>query len=61
VARSTILVEPKMNAPIETTEPSPTMTPSTISERAPMKQLSIDDVGVGLHRFEYAANGNYMG
>ena len=29
-----------MKTPIESTEPSRTMTPSTTSERAPMKQLS---------------------
>jgi len=34
-----------MNTPMEITEPSSTMTPSTISERAPMKQLSSMMVG----------------
>ena len=29
-----------MKTPIDSTEPSPTMTPSATSERAPMKQLS---------------------
>ncbi len=45
VARSTILVDWPMNTPIEITEPSPTTTPSTTSERAPMKQLSSMIVG----------------
>ena len=31
---------------MEITEPSPTMTPSTTSERAPMKQLSSMMVGL---------------
>ena len=35
-----------MNTPIDTTEPSPTTTPSTTSERAPMKQLSSTIVGL---------------
>ena len=34
-----------MNTPIDSTEPSPTMTPSATSERAPMKQLSSMMVG----------------
>jgi hypothetical protein len=34
-----------MNTPIEMTAPSSTITPSTISERAPMKQLSSMIVG----------------
>ena len=34
-----------MNTPIERTEPSPTTTPSTTSERAPIKQLSSMIVG----------------
>jgi hypothetical protein len=46
VARSTILVEAEMKTPIESTEPSPTITPSTTSERAPMKQLSSMMVGL---------------
>src|SRR6266567_3819837 len=40
-----------MNTPIEITAPSSTMTPSTISERAPMKQLSSMMVG-------FACNGS---
>jgi len=40
-----------MYTPIETTEFSPTITPSTISERAPMKQLSSMMVG-------FACNGS---
>src|SRR3990170_3475738 len=40
VSRSTILVEAPMKTPMESTEPSSTTTPSTTSERAPMKQLS---------------------
>ena len=56
VARSTILVEAERNTPIETTEPSPTMTPSTTSERAPMKQLSSMMVGIGLQRLQHAAD-----
>src|SRR6185503_4135512 len=40
VSRSTILVLAEMNTPIDSTEPVPTITPSTTSERAPMKQLS---------------------
>ena len=35
-----------MNTPMESTEPSPTITPSTTSERAPMKQLSSMMVGL---------------
>src|SRR5689334_8875547 len=35
-----------MNTPIEMTEYSSTMTPSTISDRAPMKQLSSMIVGL---------------
>ena len=35
-----------MNTPIDTTEPLPTITPSTISERAPMKQSSSMMVGL---------------
>src|SRR5476649_836366 len=35
-----------MNTPIEITEPSSTITPSTISERAPIKQLSSIMVGL---------------
>ncbi len=46
VARSTILVDWVMKTPIATTAPSPTITPSTISERAPMKQLSPMMVGL---------------
>src|ERR1700734_3961760 len=41
-----ILVEAEMNTPIETTEPLPTITPSTISDRAPMKQSSSTIVGL---------------
>ena len=40
VARSTTLVVAEMNTPIDSTAPVPTITPSTTSERAPMKQLS---------------------
>src|SRR4051794_28889205 len=40
-----IFVEDEMNTPIDSTEPSPTITPSTTSERAPMKQLSSMMVG----------------
>src|SRR5215813_13719274 len=40
LSRSMILVVALMNTPIESTEPSRTITPSTTSERAPMKQLS---------------------
>ena len=35
-----------MYTPMEITDPSPTMTPSTISERAPIKQLSSMMVGL---------------
>ena len=45
-----------MNTPMEITEPSPTITPSTTSERAPMKQLSSMMVGLGLQRLEHAAD-----
>ena len=45
VARSTILVVALMKTPIESTAPSSTITPSTTSERAPMKQLSSMMVG----------------
>ena len=45
VSRSMILVDWPMNTPMEMTEPSPTITPSTTSERAPMKQLSSMMVG----------------
>ena len=45
-----------MNTPIEITEPAPTITPSTTSERAPMKQLSSMMVGRGLQRLEHAAD-----
>ena len=34
-----------MNTPMASTEPSPTITPSTTSERAPMKQSSSMMVG----------------
>ena len=40
-----IFVEAEMNTPMESTEPSPMTTPSTTSERAPMKQLSSMMVG----------------
>src|SRR3546814_9413245 len=40
VARSTILVDWPMNTPIDSTDPLPTRTPSTTSDRAPMKQSS---------------------
>ena len=43
--RSTTLVDALMNTPMAITEPSPTTTPSTTSERAPMKQLSSMIVG----------------
>ena len=45
-----------MKTPIEITAPSPTITPSTTSERAPMKQLSSMMVGRGLQRLEHAAD-----
>ena len=45
-----------MKTPIESTEPSPTITPSTTSERAPMKQLSSMIDRVGLQRLEHAAD-----
>ena len=45
-----------MKTPIDSTEPSPTTTPSTTSERAPMKQLSSMMVGFGLQRLEHAAD-----
>ncbi len=40
-----IFVEAPINTPIDKTDPSPTITPSTISERAPRKQLSSIMVG----------------
>ncbi len=40
------LVEAEMKTPIDRTDPSPTMTPSTTSERAPMKQSSSMMVGL---------------
>src|SRR4029078_6924834 len=40
VARSTIRVEAPMYTPIDSTEPSRTMTPSATSERAPRKHVS---------------------
>ena len=40
VARSMILVVAPMNTPIDSTAPRSTITPSTTSERAPMKQSS---------------------
>ena len=40
-----------MNTPIEITQPSSTITPSTTSERAPIKQLSPIIVG-------FACNGS---
>jgi hypothetical protein len=46
VSRSTILVLAERKTPMERTAPSPTMTPSTTSERAPMKQLSSMIVGL---------------
>src|SRR4051812_17183457 len=46
VSRRYILVLAPMNTPIEITLPSSTITPSTISERAPMKQLSSIMVGL---------------
>src|SRR5437016_8132633 len=46
VSRSTILVLAEMNTPIDSTEPVPTITPSTTSERAPMKQLSSTITGL---------------
>ena len=45
-----------MNTPIEITAPAPTTTPSTISERAPMKQSSSMMVGRGLQRLEHPAD-----
>src|SRR5271165_4628997 len=41
-----ILVEAERKTPIDTTEPSPMITPSTTSERAPMKQSSSMTVGL---------------
>src|SRR5271163_4162677 len=41
-----ILVEADRNTPIDNTAPSPTITPSATSERAPMKQLSSMMVGL---------------
>src|SRR6056300_869609 len=41
-----ILVDWPIKTPIETTEPSPTITPSTISDLAPIKQLSSMIVGL---------------
>src|SRR3546814_18277448 len=38
VLRSTILVVDVMNTPMDSTEPLPTRTPSTTSDRAPIKQ-----------------------
>ena len=46
VARSKILVLCEMKVPIASTEFSSTITPSTTSERAPMKQLSSMMVGL---------------
>src|SRR3546814_16415130 len=40
VLRSTILVVDVMNTPMDSTEPLPTRTPSTTSDRAPIKQSS---------------------
>ena len=56
LARSKIRVLAPMNTPIEMTAFSSTITPSTISERAPMKQLSSMMVGFGLQRLEHAAD-----
>ena len=50
-----------MKTPIERTQPSPTITPSTTSERAPMKQLSSMMVGIGLQRLEHAADADAAG
>ena len=46
VARSTILVDALMNTPIDSTLPRSTTTPSTTSDRAPMKQSSSMIVGL---------------
>ena len=45
VARSTIFVDAPRNTPMPSTAPSSTRTPSTTSERAPMKQLSSTTTG----------------
>jgi hypothetical protein len=41
---------------MEITEFSSTMTPSTTSERAPMKAVVLDDGGAGLHGLEHTAD-----
>lgn len=46
LARSTMRVDALMKTPIDRTQPSSTTTPSTTSERAPMKQLSSMMVGL---------------
>ena len=46
MVRSKIRVLWPMYTPMEITEPAPTITPSTISERAPIKQWSSMIVGL---------------
>ena len=50
-----------MKTPMPSTEFSSTITPSTTSERAPMKQLSSMIVGLGLQRLEHAADADAAG
>ena len=50
-----------MKTPMDSTEPSRTTTPSAISERAPMKQLSSMITGSGLQRLKHAADAGAAG
>jgi len=50
-----------MNTPIDTTEPLPTITPSTTSERAPIEAIVLDDGRIGLQRLQHAADADAAG